>query len=162
MERSKEPTRLSREMHPRKIGAPRAFTLVELMLVVVILGVLAAIIVPSLAGRAEHARITAARTDIDAQLSTALDLYEADTGSYPSTQQGLQALVIKPEGAVNWRGPYLKKAQLPRDPWKKPYSYACPGEHNPASYDLWSSGKDGTDGTEDDVYNWSTEEEFGR
>ena len=137
-------------MHNRK-----AFTLIELMLVVIIIGVLAAMVVPRLAGRSEQAREAAARADIEANIATALDLYELDSGQYPSTEQGLVALVTKPSSLpapTNWREPYLKKA--PMDPWGRAYIYKCPGEHNVDDYDLASWGKDGLEGGGDDVVNW--------
>ncbi|MCK9572182.1 MAG: type II secretion system major pseudopilin GspG [Candidatus Omnitrophica bacterium] len=128
----------------------RAFTLIELMLVVVILGVLSAMVVPKLAGRSEQARIQAAKTDINSSIPLALDLYEMDMGTYPET---LDYLKSRPGvGSENWRGPYLKK--IPVDPWGKVYIYKCPGEHNSDSYDLYSPGKDGNSGSDDDVKNW--------
>jgi len=131
------------------------FTLIELMLVVIIIGVLAAMVVPRLAGRSEQAREAAARADIEASIATALDLYELDNGQYPTTEQGLGALRAKPSSAPipeNWRGPYLKKE--PKDPWGKPYYYKFPGEHNIGGYDLASWGKDGAEGGGDDIVNW--------
>lgn len=133
----------------------KAFTLIEIMLVVVIIGILAALVVPRLAGRSEQARQAAARADIEANLATALDLYELDNGQYPTTEQGLVALVEKPAAPpepLNWRGPYLKKE--PKDPWGRAYVYKSPGEHNAADYDLASMGKDGVEGGADDVVNW--------
>ncbi|MFC1755482.1 type II secretion system major pseudopilin GspG [Thermoproteota archaeon] len=133
----------------------RAFTLIELMLVVIIIGVLAALVVPRLAGRSEQARQAAAQADIEANIATALDLYELDNGQYPTAEQGLAALISKPSSIpvpLNWNGPYLKKE--PKDPWTRPYVYKCPGEHNTGDYDLSSWGKDGIEGGGDDVFNW--------
>ena len=127
------------------------FTLVEMLLVLVILGVLAAIVYPRVAGRGEQARVTAAQTQIGA-FKTVLDLFEADNGYYPKGRNGLQDLLVKPRDATNWRGPYLDS--IPKDPWGNDYIYECPGKHNPASYDLMSMGLDGRAGTEDDVTNW--------
>ncbi|MCX5680786.1 MAG: type II secretion system major pseudopilin GspG [Candidatus Omnitrophica bacterium] len=135
------------------------FTLIEIMLVVIILGVLVAMVVPNLAGRGEQARRAAAAADIESNLSTAMDLYEFDNGRYPTTEQGLQALIAKPTmppEPTNWNGPYLKKKKLPKDPWGKEYIYVCPGIKNPDSYDLSSSGKDGVESS-DDVINWEKE-----
>jgi len=129
----------------------QGFTLVEMLLVLVILGVLAAIVYPKVAGRGEQARVTAAQTQIGA-FKTALDLFEADNGYYPKGRNGLQDLVVKPRDATNWRGPYLEN--IPKDPWGNDYIYECPGKHNLASYDIMSMGLDGRAGTEDDVTNW--------
>lgn len=128
------------------------FTLIELLLVLVILGILAAIVVPKFSGRTEQARETAARSQI-ATFSTALDAFEVDTGRYPRGKAGLSDLVSQPRDAQNWRGPYMKD-QVPRDPWGNEYVYECPGKHNPSGYDLSSMGPDGRSGTEDDVTNW--------
>ena len=133
----------------------KAFTLIELMLVVIIIGVLAAMVVPRLAGRSEQARQAAASADIEANIATALDLYELDNGQYPTTEQGLAALITKPTSSpvpIDWKGPYLKKE--PRDPWGRTYIYKSPGEHNVGDYDLASWGKDGIEGGGDDVVNW--------
>jgi len=127
----------------------KAFTLIELMLVVIIIGVLSAMVVPRLAGRSEQARAQAAKTDINSSIPLALDLYEMDLGNYP---ENLDYLRVSP-GSESWRGPYIKKK--PIDPWGKPYIYKFPGEHNPDSYDLFSAGKDGQQGTADDITNWS-------
>lgn len=136
----------------------KAFTLIELMLVIIIIGVLAAIIVPSFAGRAEQSRKTAATTDITVGLGTALDLFEQDTGAYPTSAQGLDALIKEPEGVTNWRGPYIKKDAIPNDPWGRPYVYKSPGDHNKHSYDLSSAGRDGKEGGGDDIANFTASE----
>ena len=129
----------------------RAFTLIELLLVLVILGILAAIVVPKFAGRTEQAREAAAKTQV-ANFSTALDAFEVDNGYYPKGKSGLNDLVVAPRDAQNWKGPYLK--DIPNDPWQKPYVYQSPGKHNVTSYDLASMGPDGRENTEDDVTNW--------
>ena len=129
----------------------KGFTLIELMLVEIIIGILVAMVVPRLAGRAEQARTAAAQADIEANISSALDLYELDNGSYPTTEEGMEALLVKPASAINWMGPYLKKKPL--DPWGNPYVYKSPGTHS-VDYDLYSYGKNGVEGGDDDVTNW--------
>ncbi|MDP2912027.1 MAG: type II secretion system major pseudopilin GspG [Candidatus Omnitrophota bacterium] len=127
------------------------FTLIELMLVVIIIGVLVSMVAPRLAGRSEEARIAAGKADINSNISVALDLYELDNGKYPVAEEGLQALLVKPDSAVKWKGPYLKKEPL--DPWGRIYIYRSPGEHN-NDYDLYSYGPDGIEGGGDDVTSW--------
>jgi len=130
----------------------RAFTLVELMLVVTIIGILAALVIPKIAGKGEQARETAAHADIYGGIKTALDSFEVDNGYYPKS---LQELIQQPSNAKNWRGPYLDPATLPIDPWGNPYIYYCPGKHNPSGYDLLSMGPDAKEGTADDIGNWT-------
>ena len=143
--------------HAMKLKYKFGFTLIEIMLVVVIIGVLAAMVVPNITGRSEQARVTAAQTDIEANLSTALDLFYMDNSRYPTTDQGLAALVEKPSSGTDlpkWKGPYLKKKRVPRDPWGHDYVYKAVGEHNKDTYDLSSLGADGVV-SEDDVNNWA-------
>src|SRR5271169_4555964 len=102
-----------------------AFTLVEMLLVLAILAILAAVVYPNLTHRTEQAKVTAAITQIG-NLKTAIRNFEIDNGYFPAGKDGLQALVIKPHDANNWRGPYLEK-EVPADPWGKPYIYECPG-----------------------------------
>lgn len=129
--------------------ARRAFTLVEMLLVVTIIGILAALVIPKIVGRSEQARQTAARADISG-IKTALDAFEVDNGFYPKS---LQDLVAAPGNAKNWRGPYLER--VPQDPWGNNYNYYFPGKRNVNSYDLLSVGADGKEGTDDDVGNWT-------
>jgi general secretion pathway protein G len=130
----------------------RGFTLIELMLVIIIIGALVAMVMPRFVGRGEQARVTAARADIQANIATALKLYELDNGNFPSSEEGLNALLNRPASAGNWNGPYLENP--PIDPWGKEYKYKCPGEHRTSDYDLYSLGKDGSENTTDDVTNW--------
>ena len=132
------------------------FTLIEIMVVIVILGILGALIVPNIVGRAADARVAAAKSDLRA-ISNALNLYKLDNFNFPSTDQGLEALVTKPSGfpeAKNWNPEgYLPK--LPKDPWGNPYQFISPGVHG--KYDLYSLGADGVEGGEEDdadILNW--------
>ena len=135
----------------------RGFTLIELMVVLAIIGVLAALIVPNVIGRADDARVTAARTDVG-NLMQALKLYKLDNGRYPTTEQGLNALVTKPAAEPvprNWKlGGYLDK--LPQDPWGTPYQYSNPGTHNNEIdvYSLGADGKLGGTGNDEEIGNW--------
>jgi len=128
-----------------------AFTLVEMLLVLVILAVLAAIVIPKFSGRSQQAKETAAKTQIKS-IELALDAFEVDTGAYP--QGSLDVLVNQPSNAQNWRGPYLKQG-VPADPWGNPYTYVYPGKQNPKGYDISSMGPDGRAGGDDDINNWS-------
>jgi general secretion pathway protein G len=110
------------------------------------------LVAPRLAGRSEEARIQAAKADIDGGLSLALDLFEVDNGNYPDK---LEDLINKASSAPNWRGPYIKKG-MPKDPWGNAYTYRFPGTHNSTGYDLFSSGSDKQEGTQDDITNWET------
>lgn len=129
------------------------FTLIELLLVLVILGVLAAIVVPKFAGRTEQAREAAAKTQLST-FGTVLDAFEVDNGYYPKGKSGLNDLVAAPRDAKNWRGPYIK--EVPKDPWGNDYVYECPGKNNPTSYDVSSMGPDGQLGGTDDITNWTS------
>jgi general secretion pathway protein G len=137
----------------RSLRKQNGFTLIEIMVVVVIIAVLAALIVPNVIGRAEQARLAKAHADIRT-LESALAMYRLDNGHYPSTDQGLQALVKKPVGAPpanDWRkGGYVEL--LPKDPWGNAYQYLAPGAHG--NYDLWSNGPDGISGNADDIVSW--------
>ncbi len=140
----------------RKCGQ-KGFTLIELMVVIIIIGALAALAIPRLAGRSEAAKVTAAEADIKGNISLALRLYEVDNGRYPTTAQGLHALVEKPSSTPvpkNWKGAYLEED--PKDPWGNEYQYVCPGTHPPKDYDLSSYGPDGVQ-SDDDITNWPSQ-----
>lgn len=129
------------------------FTLIELMIVLFILGLLAALVVPRLMGRVGKAKQKSAQAQIHL-LGTALDLFHLDVGRYPTDEEGLKALMENPGSLPGWGGPYLDKA-VPKDPWGRDYHYKCPGEHGP--YDLFSLGADGAQGGEgenQDICNW--------
>jgi general secretion pathway protein G len=139
----------------------RGFTLIELMVVIVILGILAGLIIPRIMGRPDEARRAKARMQIES-LDTALKLYRLDSGNYPTTEQGLQALVEQPAvgpPAKNWRqGGYLERGKVPKDPWDNDFVYISPGAHG--DFDLSSLGADGEPGGEGknkDINSWETD-----
>lgn len=135
------------------------FTLIELLLVLVILATLALIVTPKFTRRSEQARITAARTQIS-QFEVALDAFEIDIGRYPTTAEGLRALVEKPGSqSEGWQQPYLKR-DVPLDPWGNEYTYRYPGQYNQDGYDLSCYGPDGKTGGDDDITNWSDDRRY--
>jgi general secretion pathway protein G len=143
-------------LHSRRLSLrAQAFTLVEMLLVLVILAVLAAIVIPKFSGRSQQAKETAAKSQISS-IELALDAFEVDTGFYPQGNAGLDSLVNEPSGATNWKGPYLKKG-VPLDPWGNAYVYTYPGRNNPKGYDLMSVGPDGRVGGDDDITNWDAQ-----
>ena len=130
----------------------QAFTLVEMLLVLVILAVLAAIVIPKFAGRSQQAKVAAAKTEIGT-FKTALGLFEADNGYYPQSSAGLNALIEQPSNAKDWKGPYIDKNSIPLDPWGNAYIYNYPGKINPKGFDIISFGPDGRTGGDDDITN---------
>jgi general secretion pathway protein G len=139
------------QSHPftvQKQNRPRAFTLVEILLVVTIIGILAGLVIPKIFGRGDDARAGAAKADVFGGISTALNLYEVDNGVFPKS---LQDLIRQPADARNWKGPYLGK--LPVDAWGHAYVYYYPGKQNQKFFDLLSAGPDGQEGTGDDISN---------
>ena len=135
-------------------GRQAGFTLIEIMVVMVIIGLLMALVGPNLIGRSEKAKVQAAAMQIE-RLGTVLDTFRLDVGRYPTTQEGLQVLVARPMGVDRWDGPYLNKG-VPKDPWDRPYIYRSPGEAG-RPYDLYSLGADGAPGGTDnnrDVTSW--------
>jgi general secretion pathway protein G len=144
------------ELSPRSVntnGCELGFTLIEILVVMVIIGLLASVVGPNIVGKIGGAKIKTARLQVD-DLSAALDLYYLEL-SYPDTKQGLTALITQPSDAPEWHGPYLRKEQIPRDPWGREYQYRVPGDNRP--YELWSFGADGKDGGESenaDITSW--------
>ena len=139
---------------PGRLG----FTLIEILVVITVIGLLAALVGPRILGRVSEAKSATAKAQLE-MLGVALDNYRLDNGSYPSTEQGLAALQEKPTrdpAPPNWRGPYLKRT-IPSDPWGRPYVYRSPGEHDPTGNDLSTLGKDGQPGGEGedaDITSW--------
>jgi general secretion pathway protein G len=151
---------MSSRFHIKKTDC-RGFTLIELMVVIVILGILAGLIIPRIMGRPEEAKELKAKMQIES-IETALKLYKLDNGAYPDTEQGLQALVEKPDTGTlpkKWRtGGYLEKGKVPKDPWGNDFIYLSPGAHG--DYDIISYGADGVQGGEDknkDINSWEIE-----
>lgn len=133
----------------------RGFSLLELLVVLLLLGAFAGIFAPKIFGQAEKAKQKAAKLEID-QIGQALDLYKLEIGRYPTSQEGLAALMTAPSGASNWNGPYLKRNAVPKDPWSNEYRYVSPGDQN-RPYDiisLGSDGKEGGDGDGKDINSW--------
>ncbi|MCD6459238.1 type II secretion system major pseudopilin GspG [bacterium] len=136
----------------RRFKKQKGFTLIELMLVVIIIGVLATMAVVKFGGRAKEAKVQTAKGEIAGAYGTALQLFEIDCGKYPSTEEGLGAL--KSSSVKGWKGPYIKSKNF-NDPWGSPYQYKYPGTHNTDDYDFYSFGPDGQEGGGDDITNWS-------
>jgi len=135
----------------------RAFTLIEILVVVAIIGLLAGLLISNTDKIFGQSQEVVARVFVRDSLKTSLVRYKIDLGDYPTTAEGLQALITAPSnGADRWRGPYVEitGSKLPLDPWGESYQYPHPGNHNKSTYDLFSKGPDKTEGTEDDIGNW--------
>ena len=132
----------------------RGMTLIEILVVLVLIGIVMGVVAGNFIGRGEEAKRKAAKIEIE-QIGQTLDLYKLETGRYPTTQEGLQALISAPAGVNNWNGPYWKKSIIPKDPWGNEYKYASPGQHG--AYDIYSygaDGKEGGDGANKDINSW--------
>lgn len=135
--------------------ARSAFTLLEILIALAIMGLLVGLAVTKLGGIFDGAKTDTAHLFVKESLNTALSAYKIHMGDYPSTDEGIQALIAAPaKNADRWHGPYIEGAKKPIDPWGEEYLYKYPGTHNKTSYDLWSKGPDKTDGTDDDIGNW--------
>jgi general secretion pathway protein G len=129
-------------------------TLIEILVVLVLIGIVLGVVGGNFIGRGEKAKADAAKIEIG-QIGQALDLFKLEVGRYPTSQEGLQALIAAPPGLGNWNGPYWKKSQLPKDPWTNEYRYASPGQHG--AYDIVSygaDGKEGGEGPDKDIASW--------
>ena len=129
-------------------------TLIEILVVLVLIGIVMGIVGGNYLGQGEKAKQKAAKIEIE-QIGQTLDMFKLEVGRYPTTQEGLQALITAPTGVTNWNGPYWKKSTLPKDPWTNEYKYASPGQHG--AYDVWSygaDGKEGGEGTDKDITSW--------
>jgi general secretion pathway protein G len=138
----------------RSIAGIRGMTLIEILVVLTLIGIVMGIVGGNYLGQGEKAKQKAAKIEIE-QIGQTLDMFKLEVGRYPTTQEGLQALLTAPAGVTNWNGPYWKKSTLPKDPWTNEYKYASPGQHG--AYDVWSygaDGKEGGEGTDKDITSW--------
>ncbi len=137
----------------RKIRNQRGFTLLEMLVVITIIGSLATIVTPNLLKHLRNTEIASTTMSLNGIIN-ALEMYRYNTGSYPTTTEGLEALYIEPNGITGWDGPYITKPVYPKDAWSVGFDYLSPGAVNTTIYDLWSYGPDETDATIDDITNW--------
>ena len=138
----------------RSIAGIRGMTLIEILVVLTLIGIVMGIVGGNYLGQGEKAKQKAAKIEIE-QIGQTLDMFKLEVGRYPTTQEGLQALITAPTGVTNWNGPYWKKSTLPKDPWTNEYKYASPGQHG--AYDVWSygaDGKEGGEGIDKDITSW--------
>lgn len=145
---------LARRAVSGSVAGTRGMTLIEILVVLTLIGIVMGIVGGNYLGQGEKAKQKAAKLEIE-QIGQTLDLFKLEVGRYPTTQEGLQALITAPAGVSNWNGPYWKKNTLPKDPWTNEYKYASPGQHG--AYDVWSYGADGKEGGEGvnkDITSW--------
>ncbi len=141
-------------MKQHKQSQQRGFTLLELLVVLGIIAMLAGLVGPQVMKHMAEAKVKAAKVQVE-DLAQTLDMYKLDVGSYPSSDQGLNALIESPEGAQRWNGPYLRKSKVPLDPWNNEYKYQSPGEHGKFDlYSLGADGKEGGEGEDQDLTSW--------
>lgn len=133
----------------------RGFTLLEILVVLAIIGLVAGLAISKIGGIYDSAKIQTADLFVRTSVKLPLNAYKIAMSDFPSTAEGLQALITAPaRGGGNWRGPYLESNKVPLDPWNEPYQYEYPGQHNKGSFDIWSKGPDRQSGTDDDIGNW--------
>ena len=153
MQRLTAARRVSR-WRARTSARAHGMTLIEILVVLTLIGIVMGIVGGNYLGQGEKAKAKAAKIEIE-QIGQTLDLFRLEVGRYPTTQEGLQALISAPAGVANWNGPYWKKGTLPKDPWTHEYKYASPGQHG--AYDLYSlgaDGKEGGEGNDKDITSW--------
>lgn len=142
---------------PRRGARAAGFTLLEILVVLAIIGLLAGLAITNVDKIFGGAQVSTVRLQVRDSMRTTLTSYRIAMGDYPSTAEGLQALITAPSSkADRWHGPYLQPPKIPLDPWGEPLQYAYPGTRNKGGYDLWSKGPDRQSGTEDDIGNWDT------
>jgi general secretion pathway protein G len=149
-------TRRTRATFAGRLHAASAFTLTEILIAIALIVAVVALAVTNLNVIFGNSQAQIAKLFVTQTIETPLLTYRMATGSYPSTDQGLAALIHAPDGVSGWSGPYLNEDKIPTDPWGHPYQYAFPGTHNPTKYDCWSYGPTGSSNATDIIGNWST------